>query len=753
MLTALSHRFLIAALHINGLSDQRTLGDFNATLNKPPEDLPQVFNSAIERIKTRLSESDRVFSRHILTWLVYATRPMKVKELLHSFAITKAAKASDRHFDRPPEDLISVCEGLAFVNPRDEVVRLVHDSVQDLLQKAGLLSHEPYTMMAQQCLKYLLCDDFSERASRAEDVPERQRKYAFLQYAAEHWKTILRQQKLEGDDGMAKVEEQAIQLLKHDEKVTSWFHIVVKDWDAPVKIIGLHALVYFDCAHWAEALIMEGMNVNATCSEGQTPLHWAADKGLASFVELFLRKSARLDIQDVNGNTPLHMAVMAADSRDGSKYKRVMAQLVAGDAYQMNVRNKVTKGGFTPFERVIKNGPDWAMRILAENQPVIDVVGDENDWSPLRQAMNFVTSKWKSYIVLLLLQGGASVKQSGTCLWHPLIAASQDGTEDIVWMLLRYGAPTNVEDCKGNTPLGAAIAYGYARVAQLLIDHGANVQRKNKDGATPLIQAAKLTQVTKACRSSIAWLLLENKANPDDRDSIGSTALHYSVRNHDESITWLLATRNANPTIRDSNGFSALDLAASEGDFSASWILLDRGSRLEDGNLQHEASTALLLAAREGHQRVVQLLLTYGVNIDATDAEGLTALVHAIRLRREEVIRCLLGHGASRDVQDQTGATALHHAIRTDSGLDNTWMLLQEGAKVDVQDYEHKTALMLAAEHGREGEVLALLKIGANLNIRDAEGKTAEDIAKERDHEGVMAIVGHHLRSQQNLGI
>lgn len=219
------------------------------------------------------------------------------------------------------------------------------------------------------------------------------------------------------------------------------------------------------------------MNVNATCSEGQTPLHWAADKGLASFVELFLRKSAGLDTQDFNGNTPLHMAVMAADSKDGYKFKRVMAQLVAGNADQMNVRNKrwkVTKGGFTPFEWVIKNGPDWAMRILAERQPITDVM--------------------------------------------------------------------------------------------------------------------------------------------------------------------------------------------------------------------------------------------------------------------------------------QTGATALHHAIITDSGLDTIWMLLQEGAKVDIQDYGQKTALMLAAEQGREGEVHALLKFGANLNIQDAEGKTAKDIAEERDHEGVMDIMEHHLMSQQNVG-
>lgn len=695
------NRFLVAALHVNGLSEQPSLGDFRIALDKPPEDLPQVFDSAVQRIKRR-PESDRTFASHIFTWLIYAMRPMRVAEILHSFSITKAAQASDRQFDRREEDLASVCEGLIIVEPRSKLVRIVHDSVQDLLQKAGLLSPNPGGMMLKQCLKYLISDDFSKAALCNQEIQDRHQTFAFLDYAANNWKTALQQGSLGYTAG---IEEQAVKLLSHTEKVTSWFQIVAKTM--PAKITGLHATVYFDSVAWAEKLIKNGVNINATCSQGQTALHWAARRGFASSVKLLLDKSARLDIKDAHENTPLHMAFMSRGPIDHSKYGGVIAQLVSRDAAQMNVRNKAPSGGFTPFERAMKNGPYWAAKVLAEHQPVTDVFGNNDDWSPLRQAMTYVSPQQKAEIVWLLVRRGANLRQPGPYLWHPLIAASQDGNEDIVWLLLTHGAPTDVEDHRGDSPLQAAITYGYARVAQLLIDHGANVQHTNQDESTPLIEAVKGQKPT------IAWLLLENKARLDDQDSSGSTALHHAVLKHDSSIVWLLATRNANPLIRDKKGFSVLDLAALSGHASVSWILLDRRSQLKDNKLQREGSTALFHAAKNGHQPVAQLLLSNGIDVDAKDGQGRTAVAHAIIRKQREMVLFLLGVRASVSIPDQTGATALHHSIRAGGGIETTRMLLEAGVDPDVQDDGGRTALMLAAERGMEEEVRLLLEFGA----------------------------------------
>jgi ankyrin repeat protein len=41
-----------------------------------------------------------------------------------------------------------------------------------------------------------------------------------------------------------------------------------------------------------------------------TLLHWACDRGYLDIVQLLVKRKAKLDIQDSEGNTPLHFASM-----------------------------------------------------------------------------------------------------------------------------------------------------------------------------------------------------------------------------------------------------------------------------------------------------------------------------------------------------------------------------------------------------------------------------------------------------------
>lgn len=635
---------------------------------------------------------------------------MTAEEILHSFSFAQTARASDREFVRRSENLMSVCEGLAVVNSGNHVVRLVHDSIRDLLHKAELLSYDPDATMTQKCLKYLLSDEFSEVASCKEEVETRCRKFPFLDYAAHNWTAILHQARTEC---AADVERDVLAFLGHKEKVTSWFQTVSKEVskDAVAQITGLHAAVYLDSPIWAKKLIKAGMDVNATCSNGQTAVHWAAKQRNMPLLELFLSKTspARLDFLDVDGNTPLHLAFSAEGLNGQTNYRRVVTQLVMSNPAQMNVRNKV---GIAPFEQAMKDGPDWAQQLLAKYQPVKSVVGSHNEQSPLWQVLQFVRPQFMAHIIHLLLERGADVRQTRTCMWHPLIAVCQAGYENIVHMLLNYRAPPNVEDYEGNTPLGASIEYGYPRISQLLLYYGANVSHRYKDGKTPLIAATILSPA----RSTIVWQLLEKGTGIDDQDPTGSTALHHAVYKHNTSLVWLLATRGASSVIRNKAGDSVLDLVASSGDYSVLWILLDQECRSNTSKLGEAAPTALFHAAREGHCEVAELILSKRVNIDATDAQGLSALAHATCRKQQGMIECLLRKGASRNVQDLTGATALHHAIRLDDGVIISQILLEGGANPNIPDYRGKTALMLARELRKREEVNLLLHYGARIN-------------------------------------
>ena len=56
--------------------------------------------------------------------------------------------------------------------------------------------------------------------------------------------------------------------------------------------------------------------------------------------------------------------------------------------------------------------------------------------------------------------------------------------------------------------------------------------------------------------------------------------------------------------------------------------------------------TALMCAAIDGHERVVELLLQRGAEIDQQDSDGVTALMIAALYGHERVIDMLLENGA-----------------------------------------------------------------------------------------------------------
>lgn len=70
----------------------------------------------------------------------------------------------------------------------------------------------------------------------------------------------------------------------------------------------------------------------------------------------------------------------------------------------------------------------------------------------------------------------------------PLFAAS--GDSDIAQLLLDHGADVNKTDARGDTPLLIAVERGHRDVIQALIHHGANMNLANQDGMTPALYAA-----------------------------------------------------------------------------------------------------------------------------------------------------------------------------------------------------------------------------------------------------------------------
>ena len=101
-----------------------------------------------------------------------------------------------------------------------------------------------------------------------------------------------------------------------------------------------------------------------------------------------------------------------------------------------------------------------------------------------------------------------------------IVARRRDST----WLgfLLGKGADPNVGDDRGETPLIIAARLGWEDGASRLLGQRAMVDRANKLGETALIAAVQARQ------PGVVRLLLQNGANPDKKD----TAAGYSARDY-----------------------------------------------------------------------------------------------------------------------------------------------------------------------------------------------------------------------------
>ncbi|KAK3986791.1 ankyrin repeat domain-containing protein 17 [Cladorrhinum sp. PSN332] len=211
---------------------------------------------------------------------------------------------------------------------------------------------------------------------------------------------------------------------------------------------------------------------------------------------------------------------------------------------------------------------------------------------------------------------------------------------------------------------------------------------------------------------------------------------------------WVHAYRALDPFHLDcpNPGTSLLHVASRHRLLRLLTAILKRGNQISmDINTRDGWGwTPLSLAANEGHEAIVKLLLGTGkVDIDAKDEQGRTTLSLAAERGREAIVKLLLGtNKIDVDPKDEYGRTPL--SLAADEGHKAIVKLLLGTNKIDVnlKDKYGRTPLLLAAGHGYEGIVKLLLGTGkVNIDAKEKHGMTPLSLAADRGHEAIVKLL------------
>jgi len=219
--------------------------------------------------------------------------------------------------------------------------------------------------------------------------------------------------------------------------------------------------------------------------------------------------------------------------------------------------------------------------------------------------------QWHELVIQILYE---EYKEDGAT---KLILACELSTEPLISIWIRRYICLQTNDSSreldkaimNTTPLISAVAMKSLGVTRLLLAHGVNPTKPNKDQTTPLMQAA-----TEGDVRLITLLLNAEKNNQtstlNNLDIIGETALYCAVANGHEEAAELLLERKACPNIAEFNyGYTSLHKAIERLD-SELVILL----------LKHKANPNLL-TKESGHPLYLVLLLSNSETRNAHFAE------------------------------------------------------------------------------------------------------------------------------------
>ena len=351
----------------------------------------------------------------------------------------------------------------------------------------------------------------------------------------------------------------------------------------------------------------------------------------------------------------------------------------------------------------------------------------------------------------------------------------------------------NDQDEFGKTALHWAVTQeniDFVRI--LLADDRTNCQPRDKDGRTPLHDAA-----IRGWEEGISTLLPRygvDDTTSEHTDQDGRTPLHdAAIRGWEDGTSTPLPRYDTTPKhtgvrIEDNGGRTALHWYVEYGYCEAETIEGLARQAAWKATDKPDQNTALHRAAQRGHKKAVEILLAIfarnqepepknkdGKNPFYVAAENgqeeiawlcfeepklkpqhesiaLLLIQNCRDLNKDEfllwatkegyikVVQLLRERGADFTIIDRSHRTPLSYAAEKGHTI-IVQLLLEGGADIDVDNRYHSTPLLFAVKNGQEATVQLLLKRGADFTITDRSFRTPLSYAAENGQKVIVQLL------------
>ncbi|MCJ1401500.1 hypothetical protein MMC11_004714 [Xylographa trunciseda] len=350
---------------------------------------------------------------------------------------------------------------------------------------------------------------------------------------------------------------------------------------------------------------------------------------------------------------------------------------------------------------------------------------------------------------------------TGTALWESKMGATRIpevtalhlaasmGLAKIASMLLSDSPNIDAVDETGKTALAVAMERGFEKAVEFLLNSGACVDLSNIHGRAVLLLIAERSwqNAGKIIVEKFRSLLVE------DDDTGISNWLRFLIAAYEGDVARVqkLAGTTFDPRSRaDDIGATALFVAVEHEDLKLVQELVTAGMDLELKDAT--GKTSLHRATRRQNEAMMRLLIKNGADIDSKDDDGRTAWSAHLRSCDKRILRILLDSGADPSTRGLQGVSELYTAGK-EGDIECVRYMLESGTKPSIKTNYDWTPLHWAASDGHIECTQLLLNAGANPSALSDQSVTPLDLCLQTNQiEAVEILVRAGAKQGKDVG-